>query len=146
VTEKQFLLFISFPVALLITTISLLSTAFSIWHIGSVPTAPIFAGTRLAAFLYVMTGFTAIVLVQWIVVAQVRLERYFLSLWLAVIAVESFSPHLSSPMLLRAGQCAVALLSLAATFIALKITIDVARPLYRDARLAREGRESKQIP
>jgi hypothetical protein len=35
------------------------------------------------------------------------------------------------------------LLELAATFVALTITIEIARPLYREARLARETLEKR---
>jgi hypothetical protein len=51
-------------------------------------------------------------------------------------------PLLTLPRTYLVAQCALALLELAATFVALSITIVIARPLFREARLRRIEKET----
>jgi hypothetical protein len=66
---------------LAITVIAAWVTVFSIRHIDSQQTALPFTGTRLVFYPYVMEGFTAVVLVWWIVASPDRLEKWFIALW-----------------------------------------------------------------
>jgi hypothetical protein len=142
VAETHYFLFRSFRAALVITGTAAWVTAFTIRNIGSQPTALLFRGTRLAFYPYVMSGFTAVVLVSWIVKSPGRLEKWFSALWLGTIAVGCV-PLLNLPRTYFVARCAMTLLELAATFVALTITIEIARPLYREARLARETLEKR---
>ena len=139
--ETAYFLFRSFRAALAITVIAAWVTVFSIRHIGSQQTALPFTGTRLVFYPYVMEGFTAVVLVWWIVASPDRLEKWFIALWLGAVAVWCI-PLLTLPRAYLVAQCALALLELAATFVALSITIVIARPLFREARLRRIEKET----
>ena len=142
VAETRYFLFRSFRAALVTTAVAAWVTAFTIRNIGSQPTALLFQGTRLAFYPYVMSAFTAVVLVWWIVKSTGRLEKLFFALWLGAVAVGCV-PLLNLPRTGLVAQCALALLELGATFLALTITIEIARPVYREARLARETQEKR---
>jgi hypothetical protein len=143
----RYFLFRSFRAALIITATAAWVTIFAIRKVGvASSSAPDWHGHFayfpyvFAYFPYVTSGVTVLVLSWWILSGRERLEKWFISIWLAIV-LAGWLPQLHFSRALLLSQVAQAILAALATFVAIKITVDIARPLYREARLEREARE-----
>ena len=135
--ETGYFLFRSFRAALAIIAIALWDAVFTIRAVGSSPSASPFAGTHFAAYPYIMIAVEMVVVAWWIVTSKRKLERLFFCILLVILIVGSAQLlHWSRVLLFL--QYLLAILTVAGTWVALLITIDIGRPLFREARIARE--------
>jgi len=131
VDKSGYVLFVSFPRALVITLISAWLAFASIWFTPASPVVPF--------YVYLAGAFTAIVLAGWIRKSRKNLEKWFLVIWLCVILIACL-PLRVRPRNLAIIRYIISFLYFAATIASLRITVEIARPLYLETRLKRIAR------
>ena len=96
------------------------------------------ATTLFPWFPWLMIGFTVVVLATWVRRAAQRFERCFFAIWIviSIFAIPAFSAHAQT-----FARHAITLLYLIETLVALRITVDIGRPFYQDAKKQRITRE-----
>jgi hypothetical protein len=131
--EVEYVLFSSFPRALLIIAVTLWLAIASVLFSsrGEFPN-PWYARA--------MAAFTLVVLVAWTRRSGSRLERWFFVIWLS-ITVLALLPLPVLPQAPAVARHAIKVLYFAAALIALRITLDIGRPFYQEARSRRIARQ-----
>ena len=131
--ESRYVLFRSFPMACLITAIMCWLTIASIWFRNH-------GTTVFPWFPSVMIGFTIIVLAAWIRKSGQLLERWFFAIWIGILicAIPAVGAH---AQVLVIARHAVTVLYQIETLVALRITVDIGRPFYQNARSQRIARQ-----
>jgi len=128
--EGRYILFRSFPMACLVTAIMCWLTIASILFREH-------GTTVLPWYPSIMIGLTVIVLATWIRRSGQRLERWFFAIWIGILilAIPAVGAHAQI-----AGR-AITVLYLIETWVALRITADIGRPFYQNARSQRIARQ-----